>query len=150
MSDANADIENNSKRIKDLEKKANRLTLISSILGALCLLMGTIATGYFDFVGKKGGHDVDLTRIALAILAGDNPETSRPARRFAVDLLAHSTGVEISREVKTVWVEEGTLPETFKNVSDTGSGLRIDYSAPGCDVGFSDPDLIPDHCLVGR
>ncbi|MDU9004967.1 hypothetical protein [Sedimentitalea todarodis] len=91
---------------KETAKTQTRTSLISGGL----VLLGVLASSGFSFFTEDEGHSIEKTKIALALLSGDNAENALPARRFAVLLLLAETGVALSEEDRELWVRSGTIP----------------------------------------
>lgn len=82
------------------------LTLLSAVLAVI----GTISVASFGYFNKDRELDLEMVRISLSILGGENKDTSAPARRYALKALEKYSGVEIPEPDFSTWAENGTVP----------------------------------------
>lgn len=81
--------------------------LLGGIVGS-AVTIGTAALGYLN---KDRELDIEMVRVSLSILAGENKDSSRPGRRFALRALEQYADVDIPDGEFEEWVERGTVPE---------------------------------------
>ena len=83
----------------------------------------TVATGAFGYWSRNREQDIEMVRIALSILGGENKDTSLPGRKFALRTLQKHTGVGIPSEEFNEWAEKGTLPKSIAVWTTLGLGM---------------------------
>ncbi|MBL4645274.1 MAG: hypothetical protein JKY99_02315 [Rhizobiales bacterium] len=66
------------------------------------------ALGYFN---QDRSHDIDMVKIALSILQGENKDTSLQGRKFALRTLAKYSEIAIPADEFDSWAANGTIPE---------------------------------------
>ena len=91
--------------------ETSKTQIRTALITGVTLFAGVLATSAFSFFSADRGHNVEQTRIALALLSGDSEEDALPARKFAVALLLKSTGIKLEQSDIDAWVKSGTIPE---------------------------------------
>ncbi len=86
-------------------------TVVVTSLGAgTVAAIATIWASAFGYWNKNRSQDIEMVNIALSILGGDNKDTSKPGRRFALRVLEKYAGVDIPKDEFEEWSNSGTLP----------------------------------------
>ncbi|MBO6637326.1 MAG: hypothetical protein JJ920_05260 [Roseitalea sp.] len=85
-------------------------TIIVSVVSAALGSAATIAVGLFGYWNTDRSHDIEMVRISLSILGGENKDTSLNGRRFALRALEKYAGVEIPSDEFNDWAATGTIP----------------------------------------
>lgn len=84
--------------------------IIIGLLTAVLTVIGTIAASSLGYFNKDRELDLEMVRISLSILGGENKDTSAQARRFALRALEKYSGVDIPENDFAAWAENGTVP----------------------------------------
>lgn len=95
-------------------------------VGALFGAVAAVVTGYFGFANKDRELDIEMVRVSLSILSGENVESSHPGRRFALRALQQYSGVDIPADDFETWVASGTVPRIAPS-PDLCAGLAGKY-----------------------
>ncbi|MGX5827069.1 hypothetical protein [Mesorhizobium sp. 43Arga] len=69
--------------------------VVSGVVGIIVGIGGTVTTGAFGYLNKNRELDIEMVRVSLSILAGENKDTSLPGRQFALRALERYSGVQI-------------------------------------------------------
>lgn len=93
-----------------MTKKISWPTVAASIVTAVVAASATVATGAFGYLNADRSLDIEMVRISLSILSGENQDTSLNGRKFALRALARYSNIEIPKEEFDVWARTGTIP----------------------------------------
>ncbi|UCI21082.1 hypothetical protein FJ970_09070 [Mesorhizobium sp. B2-1-8] len=85
------------------------------VIGAVVGAIATVWTGAFGYWNKNRELDIEMVRVSLSILAGENKDTSLPGRKFALRALSRYSGVEIPDEEFDKWASTGTVPPSLES-----------------------------------
>ena len=85
-----------------------RVAIISAITGIASATLAA-STGLFGFLNKDRSLDIELVRISLSILTGENKDESIYGRKFALRTLSEYSGIEIPRDEFDEWAKSGTI-----------------------------------------
>ncbi|OBQ64249.1 hypothetical protein EFV37_20470 [Mesorhizobium loti] len=55
----------------------------SAAVGGVVGIGGTVTTGAFGYLDNNRELDIEMVKVELSILAGENKDTSLPGRKFA-------------------------------------------------------------------
>ncbi len=77
--------------------------------------------------------DIEMVKLALNILSGDNKPETVASRTFAVDLLRKYSGVIIENETASTWVKSGTVEFGAKNTALSSSAVYELFNPPSLD-----------------
>jgi hypothetical protein len=115
------------------------LDVIFRSLGAAALgALATIFTGAFGYWNTDRSHDIEMVRISLSIMQGENKETSLPGRKYALRVLEKYSGIDIPTREFELWAKSGTIPDTVfstwpaNTVTDALGGLDITPNYDKC------------------
>lgn len=70
----------------------------------------TLSTAAFGYWNKDRELDIEMVRVSLSILAGENKETSLQGRRFALRALKQYSRIDIPDDEFETWAKNGTVP----------------------------------------
>ena len=84
--------------------------IISGLIGGVVGAAVTIMTATLTYWSKGRELDIEMVRISLAILAGENKDTSLQGRRFALQALEKFSTVDIPDNDFDQWAKTGTVP----------------------------------------
>lgn len=87
-------------------------TFNGAFFGSLIGVAAAIAATWAGFLNKDRELDIEMVRLSLSILAGENKDTSASGRRFALRALEKYSGIDIPPDDFELWVASGTLPST--------------------------------------
>lgn len=121
-----------------MAEKINWRTVLASALATAITAAATIATGAFGYLNKDRSLDIEMVRISLSILSGENKDTSLNGRKFALRALSKFSGVNIPQDEFETWAESGTVPKIDLGYVDT-------YSEPLGYYGTSASAYKPDR-----
>lgn len=119
------------------------IAVVSAFIGAL----SSIAVASISYINRDRELDLEMVKISLSILSGDNRDSSAPGRRFALRALATYSGVTIPPDDFSTWVENGTVPQIpwlARNQNLAGLAAQMlgeACTSPDCTVEFT-PRLI--------
>jgi hypothetical protein len=88
--------------------------VVSVLLSAVVSIFATTS----DYWSKDRSNDIEMVRISLAILSGENKDTSEVGRKFALRALRDYSNVEMTDAELDEWAENGTIPELPYLISD--------------------------------
>jgi len=90
--------------------------------------IATIWTGAFGYWNTDRSHDIEMVRISLSIMQGENKETSLQGRKFALRALEKYSDVKIPEEEFEIWAKSGTIPETVFPLAAVFNAGNIDMT----------------------
>ncbi len=114
---------------------------MGSILAFFATSIATTA-GYFN---RDRELDLEMVKISLSILSGENKDSSAPGRRFALRSLEKYSGVEIPPDDFNSWVQNGTVPEIpwLTTTRETAAALAL-MGAVNSEPSWCDYFKMPD------
>lgn len=95
--------------------------------GAVVGAVATIATGASGYLNQDRALDIEMVRVSLSILSGENKDTSLPGRRFALRSLAKYADVPIPSDEFDEWARRGTIPDVAPNLGFASYGPLAAY-----------------------
>lgn len=93
------------------------------ILGGVLTAGAAVAGSAVTYWNTDRGHDIDMVRISLSILGGENEDTSIYGRRFALRALEQYADIDIPDDEFENWARSGTIPDA--------EWIGTSYYAPG-------------------
>lgn len=116
------------------------MPLVASAIGGLVALLGP-ALGYFS---KDRELDIEMVRISLSILAGENADTSLPGRKFALRTLSQYSKIDIPSEEFEDWAQRGTIPKSLSSAPLEGKCFELPSRA-GIDFELGPRVICPEY-----
>src|SRR3954462_1752863 len=102
-----------------LENRPGTAAFLGGIVGTVGTLAAALVAAWFGYLNKDRELDIEMVRVSLSILTGENKETSLPGRRFALKALDQYSGIRIPDQDE--WARNGTVtPNVLFNWGDTG------------------------------
>lgn len=86
-------------------------TFAVSVITALITSIATTIAATYTYWNTDRSLDIEMVRISLSILSGENQDTSLNGRKFALRSLAKYSDVEIPDDEFEQWALTGTVPE---------------------------------------
>ena len=87
----------------------------AGLIGGIAGGAVTVLSAAFGYWNKNRELDIELVRVSLSILAGENKDTSLPGRKFALRALRKYSLVEIPEDEFGDWAKRGTMPVSVSN-----------------------------------
>lgn len=114
------------------------IPVISILFSAIVSIIATTS----DYWSKDRSSDIEMVRISLAILSGENKETSEIGRKFALRALRDYSKVAMTDAELEEWAKNGTIPELPYLMSDATRRRMDDWFNPVAEAlvqGYSLP-----------
>lgn len=99
-----------------------------SVLAGVIGAVATLGVGLLGYWNTDRSHDIEMVRISLSILGGENEDTSLNGRRFALRALSKYADVEIPEDEFNEWAATGTIPELTSFDAGFALDLQQAYS----------------------
>ncbi|MCB1452864.1 MAG: hypothetical protein KDJ43_04385 [Rhizobiaceae bacterium] len=119
----------------------NWQTFAVSVITAPVTSVATTIGATYTYWNADRSLDIEMVRISLSILSGENKDTSLNGRKFALRALSRYSDIDIPKGEFEEWASTGTLPE-IKVRSDEEFRKNIENLVSGSKTGV-------DFLIVG-